>query len=86
MNARFKFTFYLGAAEENRLNLVLGQHRGGAIQEHEAQHPHHRVSRLTKTTDNDSYAVPAALPFARLAAQARSSAFLQAAVIFLLGF
>jgi len=29
-----------------------------------------------------TFAVPAALPFARLAAQARSSAFLQAALIF----
>jgi hypothetical protein len=38
VNARLEFTIFLDAAEENRFNLVLGQHRDGAIQEHEAQH------------------------------------------------
>jgi hypothetical protein len=32
-----------------------------------AQHPYHRASRLTKTTDNDRYALPAALALAHLA-------------------
>ena len=53
-----------------------------AIEMEKAQHPHPRASRLTETKENYLYAFPAALPFARLAAQARSSALLQAAVIF----
>ena len=66
--------------QQKRINFnsVLGQPRDGPILEHEAQHLHPRASRLTKTKENYSYA----LPFARLAAQARSSALLQAALIF----
>jgi hypothetical protein len=53
--------------------------------EAKAQHPHQRALRLKKLCVY-TFAFLAALPFARLAAQAFSSAFLQAAVILLLGF
>ena len=47
---------------------------------------HYRALRLLLKTDNYALVFAAAFPLARLAAQARSSAFLHAADIFLLAF